>query len=79
VQIEMAACTAMDQLRGALSTAAEVLTMARLEWEAMAAETSVVTVHAEWHAALENQRVMLKALDLHANSLIAAVSKMLAA
>jgi len=78
VQVEIAACIALDQLKAALVAANNALKDCRDACEIMAEETEAKQVHAQWIGAMTLMEDALRPVDTAGQALITAVSTMLA-
>lgn len=78
VQVEIAACTAMDTLAAALSLATRNFEACRVACDAIASTTHAPRVHGEFSTALRSLVSTYRPVEISAQALMAAVSKMLA-
>lgn len=78
VQVEIAACGAMDALRAALVEAENYLVLCRATCNAMAHARTPSEVQGEFDSSLQVLKMSFGVVDTHAKALITAVSTMLA-
>jgi len=78
VQVEIAACLALDQLKAALVAANNAMKACRDACGIMAEETEAKQVHAQWIGAMTLMEDALRPVDTAGQALITAVSTMLA-